>query len=106
MSPDSTSTAVVTGAGGGIGAAIAQALADAGHSVAVSDIDLEAAAGTAKLITDRGGSAAAFQLDVTSSESVQALRSAVDEKLGPASVLVNNAGWGQPELFVDNEPAV
>jgi len=106
MSPDTTSTAVVTGAGGGIGAAIAQALADAGHSVAVSDIDLEAAAGTAKLITDRGGSAAAFQLDVTSSESVQALRSAVDEKLGPASVLVNNAGWGQPELFVDNEPAV
>lgn len=106
MTPDSTSTAVVTGAGGGIGAAIAQALADAGYSVAVSDIDLEAAAGTAKLIADQGGSAAAFELDVTSSESVQALRSAVDEKLGPASVLVNNAGWGQPELFVDNEPAV
>lgn len=106
MTPDSTPTAVVTGAGGGIGAAIAQALADAGYSVAVSDIDLEAAAGTAKLIADQGGSAAAFELDVTSSESVQALRSAVDEKLGPASVLVNNAGWGQPELFVDNEPAV
>jgi 2-hydroxycyclohexanecarboxyl-CoA dehydrogenase len=106
MNPGSTATAVVTGAGGGIGAAIAQALADAGYSVAVSDIDLEAAAGTAELITGKGGSAAAFQLDVTSSESVQALRSAVDEQLGPASVLVNNAGWGQPELFVDNEPAV
>jgi 2-hydroxycyclohexanecarboxyl-CoA dehydrogenase len=106
MSPDSTSTAVVTGAGGGIGAAIAQALAGAGCSVAVSDIDLEAATGTAKLVTDQGGSAAPFQLDVTSSESVQELRVAVEEEFGPASVLVNNAGWGQPELFVENEPAV
>jgi 2-hydroxycyclohexanecarboxyl-CoA dehydrogenase len=106
MKPESTPIAVVTGAGGGIGEAIAQALAAEGASVAVSDIDLDAATGTAELITRQGGSAAPFQIDVTDGESVQALRAAVEDKFGPASVLVNNAGWGQPELFVENEPAV
>jgi 2-hydroxycyclohexanecarboxyl-CoA dehydrogenase len=106
MRTGSTSTAVVTGAGGGIGAAIAQALAAEGASVAVSDIDLDAAAATAELIADQGGSAAPFQLDVTNADSVQQLRKVVEETFGAASVLVNNAGWGQPELFVENEPAV
>jgi 2-hydroxycyclohexanecarboxyl-CoA dehydrogenase len=95
-------TAVITGAGGGIGAAIAHALASAGASVACADIDDRAAESTAAAITQAGGSAAAFSIDVTSVDGVRALRRSVEDTIGTASVLVNNAGWGRPEPFLEN----
>jgi len=97
-------TAVVTGAGSGIGAAIARTLAAAGATVAVADLDEEAAAATVHAIEEEGGTATPFGVDVTDRGRVQELRAAVEEQLGPASILVNNAGWGQPELFVENTP--
>jgi 2-hydroxycyclohexanecarboxyl-CoA dehydrogenase len=100
----SDQTAVVTGAGSGIGAAIALTLAHAGASVAVADLDPSAAEATAAAITDGGGNAAAFRADVTDHDAVQGLRGDVESTYGPASILVNNAGWGQPELFVENTP--
>jgi 2-hydroxycyclohexanecarboxyl-CoA dehydrogenase len=95
-------TALVTGAGGGIGAAIAHAVAAAGASVACADIDERAAASTAAAIAQAGGEATACPIDVTSPESVRALRRSVEDSIGTVSVLVNNAGWGQPEPFLDN----
>jgi 2-hydroxycyclohexanecarboxyl-CoA dehydrogenase len=98
-------TAVVTGAGSGIGAAIAGALAGAGALVAVGDLDRDAASSVAGAIRDSGGQAAEFPADVTDGDSVRELRRQVEERFGAPSILVNNAGWGQPELFVDNDPA-
>jgi 2-hydroxycyclohexanecarboxyl-CoA dehydrogenase len=98
-------TAVVTGAGSGIGAAIATTLAEAGATVAVADIAPDAAARTVSAITEAGGTAAPFAVDVTSLESAQALRREVEAAYGTVSILVNNAGWGQPQPFLENEPS-
>jgi 2-hydroxycyclohexanecarboxyl-CoA dehydrogenase len=97
-------TAVVTGAGSGIGAAIARALADAGASVATADLDAEAAGATAETINAAGGTASGFAVDVTEQASVEQLRADVERGFGPASILVNNAGWGEPQLFAENTP--
>jgi 2-hydroxycyclohexanecarboxyl-CoA dehydrogenase len=95
---------VVTGAGRGIGAAIAQGLAEAGASVAAADLNEDAAAATASAIEEAGGRAAPFRVDVRNADDVASLRRDVERRFAPASVLVNNAGWGQPELFVQNAP--
>src|SRR5215203_4878916 len=88
-------TAVVTGAGSGIGAAIARSLASAGASVAAADLDRAAADATAGDIEAAGLTATGFAVDVTDSDSVRALRGQVDDAFGPASIVVNNAGWGE-----------
>lgn len=83
------STILITGAGSGIGAGIAAELARAGHPILATDLDLDAARETAKTIKADGGEAEAFELDVASADSVQAL---ADKLSGPVDVLVNNAG--------------
>jgi NAD(P)-dependent dehydrogenase (short-subunit alcohol dehydrogenase family) len=84
------STAIVTGAGGDIGRAIALALCDR-HAVAAVDLDGNAAEATAAAIRAAGGTAAAIACDVT---DLAALARMADEAraLGPVTVLVNNAG--------------
>ncbi|HLE85163.1 MAG TPA: SDR family NAD(P)-dependent oxidoreductase [Thermoanaerobaculia bacterium] len=85
-------TAVVTGGGRGIGAAVARRLAAAGAAVAVaarSGDEIEAVAGELRAA---GARALAVPCDVTDEGSVAALRRAVEAELGPADVLVNNAG--------------
>lgn len=84
--------ALVTGAGQGIGAACAQALAETGATVICTDIDLSRAEATANLL---GGTASARQLDVTNSSQLNDLAS----ELPPLDVLVCNAG------VVSNIPA-
>ena len=79
--------ALVTGAGTGIGRAIAHALADAGARVAVSDIDLEAALRVASELP----AATALVLDVTSPESAANAVTEAEATLGPLGILVNNA---------------
>ncbi len=84
--------AVVTGAGSGIGDAIAKALAHRGAAVAVLDIDAAKAQDTATAIRDAGGTASAFTADVSDSESLNgALNEAITE-LGSLEIMVNNAG--------------
>ena len=85
-------TAIVTGSGRGIGAAVAKRLADDGLAVAVLDITEEAAADTAKAITDAGGKAIAVGADVSDEASVNAAVEKVAAELGAPTVLVNNAG--------------
>lgn len=92
---------LVTGAGSGIGRAIAERLAEEGARVAVSDMVLADAETTAKGI---GGRAIAVELDVTSDDSIRRAVGEVTERIGPIEVLVNNAGWDRIEPFVDSQP--
>ena len=99
-----TRAAIVTGAGRGIGRAIALALAREGP-VAVADLLAEEARGVAGEITNAGGRAAAVELDVTNPASVaEGLRTARDA-LGPLQILVNNAGWDELRPFTDTDEA-
>jgi NAD(P)-dependent dehydrogenase (short-subunit alcohol dehydrogenase family) len=81
--------ALITGAGSGIGEAIAHAMADAGARVLVADIKGDAAQRVCAAI---GRRAEAYTLDVTDRDVCDGLASAVREQIGPISVLVNNAG--------------
>jgi meso-butanediol dehydrogenase/(S,S)-butanediol dehydrogenase/diacetyl reductase len=98
--------AVVTGAGGGIGAATAQLFAQNGAEVVVVDIDVELAQRTANLITTSGGSALALVTDVRDADQVAALARSVLDRYGRIDVLVNNVGhWlRHPGDFVDTDP--
>ncbi|NVI88164.1 SDR family NAD(P)-dependent oxidoreductase [Actinomadura sp. BRA 177] len=94
--------AIVTGAGRGIGRAIAAKLADEGAVMLAADIDEAAAKQTA---SDLGGDAAGVRTDVTSRESVDAMAEEAKARFGRIDVLVNNAGWDVAGPFVQSDPA-
>jgi 3-oxoacyl-[acyl-carrier protein] reductase len=85
-------TAIVTGAARGIGAATARRLAADGHAVAVVDLDKTAATATADAIIAQGGQAIAIAADVADASSVQAAVERTASDLGAPAILVNNAG--------------
>jgi 3-oxoacyl-[acyl-carrier protein] reductase len=85
-------TALVTGAGSGIGAAIATHLAARGANVVVNDIDPAAAERTVAAIAAASGIAVAFAADVTSEPEVGAMCRRILETFGALDILVNNAG--------------
>ncbi len=97
-------TALITGAAGGIGAAVAQTLGAAGAQVAVTDVSLGGAQAIAQAITAAGGSAAAFQLDVTAPESIQAVVQAVEAQFGVISLGVTCAGIIRIVPFLELTP--
>lgn len=84
--------AVITGAGSGMGAAMARRFAAAGMKIVVADIDLAAAESTAADIVAAGGEAIAVRVDVSSQDEVQAMADRAWEHFGTVNVLVNNAG--------------
>jgi 2-keto-3-deoxy-L-fuconate dehydrogenase len=84
--------AVVTGAGAGIGAAIALVLARQGAGVAALDRDLQAASQTVETIRAAGGRAEALAADVSDAEQVRAAFQELGTRLGRIDILVNNAG--------------
>lgn len=87
--------AVVTGAGSGIGRALAVELGRRGGQVVCADIDESTAAETVRLVADAGGSALALRCDVSSSDAVESLRDRATDWLGGTPTLVaNNAGIG------------
>ncbi len=83
---------VVTGAGRGLGAAVAELFARHGARVVVSDVDAASAEATAHRITDAGGQAFGLRADVTSAADAEQLTDAAVEHFGGLDVLVNNAG--------------
>jgi 3-oxoacyl-[acyl-carrier protein] reductase len=91
--------AVVTGAGQGIGAAIAQRLAADGLGVAAVDVRADAAEQVAKEIEAAGGRALALPLDVSDSAAVDAGVARVVAELGGLDVVVNNAGITRPAML-------
>jgi 3-oxoacyl-[acyl-carrier protein] reductase len=84
--------AVVTGAGSGIGRAIAIGYAKEGAQVTLLDIDAKAADAAAEEIRDSGGQAESLVLDVTRREDCISVAKQVAEQVGQVSILVNNAG--------------
>ena len=87
-------TAVVTGAGSGIGQAIASTFARNGARVFALDRDLKAATGTVESIRAAGGAASALDCDVAMADSVEAAfaRIDADQNSQRIDILINNAG--------------
>jgi 3-oxoacyl-[acyl-carrier protein] reductase len=84
--------AVVTGAGSGIGRAIASGYAREGARVVLLDVNEKAASEAAREIHDAGGKAESFALDVIRREDCIAVAKQIGDKVGQVSILVNNAG--------------
>jgi len=96
-------TAIVTGAGSGIGEAIARRLGEEGVNVAIYDINGDTAEATAARVRDAGGKATATAVDLTDYDAVGRAVAATHEAHG-LDVVINNAGWDQFIPFVDTTP--
>jgi NAD(P)-dependent dehydrogenase (short-subunit alcohol dehydrogenase family) len=97
--------ALITGAGSGIGAAIAETLARAGARVVVTDANEETAAATVARIVDRGGHADAHRLDVRDETACVAVTRQVEQHAGPIAIAVNNAGIGHVGTMLTTDGA-
>ncbi|MDR3488202.1 MAG: SDR family oxidoreductase [Bradyrhizobium sp.] len=96
-------TALVFGAGGGLGGAIARALANEGANVAVADINLAAAQATVDAIITSGSKAIALAWDLADLAVIEARLRAIEEAFGPVEVLVNNTGGPPPTLVAGQD---
>jgi NAD(P)-dependent dehydrogenase (short-subunit alcohol dehydrogenase family) len=85
-------SAVVTGAAGGIGRALARRCAAEGMAVALADVDESALEAARRELADEGARAIAVPTDVSRAESVEALAAAAESALGPLHLVFNNAG--------------
>jgi NAD(P)-dependent dehydrogenase (short-subunit alcohol dehydrogenase family) len=95
--------AIVTGAGRGIGEAIARAMAEEGARVAVVEVSDQRCKETADKIIRMGGQAMPLKVDVAVWAEVEKAVAAVISRFGRVDVLVNNAGIGQVEKFLDGD---
>jgi NAD(P)-dependent dehydrogenase (short-subunit alcohol dehydrogenase family) len=93
-------TAVITGAGSGVGRATARLFAAHGATVVCGDVRLEWAKETARLVDAAGGVALAVACDVTSEEQVRDLVSSAVEGFGRIDIVFNNAGISTPGLTI------
>jgi 2-hydroxycyclohexanecarboxyl-CoA dehydrogenase len=90
---------LVTGAGRGMGKAIAERLAEEGARVAVTDVDEKSAVSTAAALDGGAG----FRLDITDADEVTRRIDEIVATLGPIDALVNNAGWDMLAPFLDTD---
>ncbi|WP_068157929.1 SDR family NAD(P)-dependent oxidoreductase [Rhodococcus phenolicus] len=97
----STTIALVTGAGSGIGKAIALAFAGRGDRVVAADLDIAAAEATAKEFPDL---VTALPVDVADRSQVDALRERTVAEVGVPNVVVNAAGWDRTDQFLNATP--
>ncbi len=101
MTPERSRVALVTGAGSGIGRAIAEKLAKNGERVVVNDLNGETADEVVARIKELGGEAAAAPGDVSDADAVRRIVAAARDAYGSPEILVNNAGFLQQKRFVD-----
>jgi 2-hydroxycyclohexanecarboxyl-CoA dehydrogenase len=94
----------VTGAGRGIGFAIANRLAEEGATVVVNDLDEERAESAASDLRAAGHEAMAVPADVTDPAACESMVASVVDEYGQLDVLVNNAGFSRMVLFTDTDP--
>lgn len=99
-------TALVLGGGGGLGGAVAGALAAEGAAVAVADISAEAAGRTVEAVTGAGGKALALEWDLGDLGAVERHVGFVERELGPVDILVNNTGGPPPAPVGGQDMAV
>src|SRR5258707_7600968 len=97
--------AMISGAGGGICRAIAVAYAKAGAAVACCDVDPDASAETARLVTEAGGRALSQACDVASEAATRALTHAAHEAFWPLDNLVHRAAAPDPNsTIIEDQP--
>jgi meso-butanediol dehydrogenase / (S,S)-butanediol dehydrogenase / diacetyl reductase len=92
--------AIVTGAGSGIGSAVAIELSTRGYIVVPTDIDTS----TAESVAEQCGSAGAFRMDVTDAAEVDATVRSIIDAFGPLRVFVSNAGVSKMRRFLEITP--
>lgn len=95
--------AVITGAGSGMGRAMAVRLAEDEAAIAIWDINGAGAAETAKLITDAGGKAIAITVDCSDKAAIKAAADQTRKELGAITILVNNAGIAPFKTFLETD---
>jgi NAD(P)-dependent dehydrogenase (short-subunit alcohol dehydrogenase family) len=96
-------TAVITGGGGVLGSAMAQALAEAGARVAVISLHASSSAKVVETIRAAGGEAIGIACDVTDRSSLEEASVQIISQLGPIDILVNGAGGNRPEATTSAE---
>ncbi len=94
-------TAIVTGAASGLGRSIAERFGADGRNVALFDLNIEAATAAAAGIEANGGRATAYRVDVTDRAGIEAAVADVATKLGPPTILVNDAGLTGFQPFLE-----
>ncbi|MGC9325333.1 MAG: SDR family NAD(P)-dependent oxidoreductase [Desulfomonilia bacterium] len=97
-------TAVITGAGQGIGRAIAITLSAKGADAALVDINSDRAQAVAREIHQTGARAEMFITDVTRYDQVSSTVSGIQESFGRIDILVNNVGWDDTKPFIETTP--
>lgn len=97
-------TAIVTGGARGIGAAICEHFVSAGAKVAILDRDGAAAEAHARQLQADGGRAAAFELDISRVDQHAVALDVLEAELGSVEILVNNAGIGEHQAFLEVTP--
>ena len=97
--------AVVTGGASGIGQATAEALAEGGATVCIGDIAREKGEAVAAGMRAKGQKAEYAYLDLTDRESIAKFVAATLQRLGRVDILVNGAGWGKTQPFLESDDA-